>query len=99
MAYRIVYGQPAPKPVERRSSPKHIQAMTAVCLLTFFMLVKIWFPAGTQKLRQYLLPGNPTVTQQALDELVTSVRHGDALRDAFTVFCQEIISHDEALSG
>ena len=73
--------------------------MTAFCLLVFFLMVKICFPAGTHKLQQYLLPGKPTVTQQALDGLVTNVRSGNTFRDAFTVFCQEIISHDETLSG
>lgn len=99
MAYRIVYGEPIPKPVQVHSSPLRIQILTAGCLLTFLMLVKIWFPAGTRKLQEYLLPAQPSVTQQALDNLVMSVRCGNDFKDAFTVFCQEIITHDETLSG
>lgn len=99
MAYHVAYGPPIPERYQKkRYNPLRLQVMTAVCLLVFVLLVKAWFPVGTQKLQQLLLPGAPSVTQQALDELVTNIRSGDPLNAAFTAFCQHIIDHDEAIS-
>lgn len=99
MAYRIEYGPAIPEKYQtQRPEPHRIQLLTAVCLLVFTMIVKIWFPAGTQKLQQFLLPGAPSVTQQALDELVANLRFGDPLDEAFTAFCRHIISNEPAIS-
>lgn len=99
MAYRIEYGPPIPERYQKKNNPLRLKIMTAVCLLVFALLVKTWFPAGAEKLQQLLLPGAPSVTQQALDALVTDIRSGDPLNAAFTAFCQHIIDHDSALSG
>ena len=99
MAYRITYGPPVPQQYQEKESPLRLQVLTAVCMLFFVLLVKTWFPTGTETLRQLLLPEPSSVTQQALDMLVTDLRDGDKLGDAFTAFCQHIIDHDEAISG
>lgn len=99
MAYRIEYGPLIPeKYLKKRSGSLRLKVMTAVCLLVFSLIVKTWFPSGTQKLQQFLLPGTPSVTQQALDELVIRVRFGDPLDEAFTAFCRHIIESDPAIS-
>ena len=99
MAYRISYAPPVPESHRPQKDPLRLQVMTAVCLLVFTLLVKTWFPAGTDKLRQLLIPDVPSVTQQALDGFVIDIREGDPLADAFTAFCQHIISHGQALSS
>ena len=98
MSYRIEYGPPVPPQYVKKPRPLHLQIMTAVCLLLFSLLVRQFFPAGTNKLRQILLPGTPTVTQQALETFLTDVRTGAPVGDAFYVFCSQIISHDAAFS-
>lgn len=97
MAYRIEYGSPVPPQYIKRTNPLRLQIMTAVFLLTFSLLVRQFFPAGTQKLRQLLLPGTPSVTQAALDTLMGDLRNGESLTDAFTTFCVYIIDHDETI--
>ena len=99
MAYRIEYGPPIPARYRKADNPQRLQVMTATCLLLFIMIVKAWFPAGVQKLQQILLPGTPSATQQALDTLVTDMRRGETFGDAFTAFCEEIIDHDQTVSG
>lgn len=99
MAYRIEYGPPIPEQYRRRHSSHRLQIMTAAFLLLFALAVKVWFPAGAQQLQEILLTGTPSVTQQALDTLVTDVHHGESFRDAFAVFCEQIIAHDQTLSG
>ena len=99
MTYRIEYGPPIPVQYQKKKNPQRLRVMTAAWLLVFALLVKAFFPAGSQALRQLLLPGIPSVTQQALDKLVTDIRDGDPLNDAFMAFCQHIIDHDETISG
>lgn len=98
MAYRIEYGPPVPVQYQARSNKHSLQVMTAVFLLLFTLLVKVYYPAGTAKLREFLLPGMPSVTQQALETMVSELRDGDPLRDAFTAFCEQIISDDKTLT-
>ena len=99
MAYRITYGTPVPQQYQKKETPLRLQILTAVCLLSFVLMVKTWFPTGTETLRHLLLPKPSSVTQQALDMLVTNIRDGDRVSDAFTAFCQHIIDHDETISG
>ena len=97
MAYRIEYGSAVPPQYVKKTKTLRLQIMTAVCLLTFSILVRQYFPTGTQKLRQLLLPGKLTVTQEALDGLMGDLRNGEPLTDAFTAFCEYIIDHDETI--
>lgn len=97
MAYRIEYGPATPDQYVIHRKPFRLQIMTATCFLVFSLLVQQFFPAGTQKLRQFLLPGTPTVTQEALDAMMGDLRNGEPLGDAFTSFCIYIIDHDETV--
>lgn len=40
-----------------------------------------------------LLPGDPKVTGEALDRLVSSIGGGEPIADAFSAFCEEIVAH------
>ena len=99
MAYRIEYGPAVPPKYQKKYKPQRLQAMTAAFLLLFSLIVRQYFPAGTEQLRRILLPGTPTVTQQALDTLMTDLRDGYPIGNAFTAFCEHIISHDQTVSG
>lgn len=97
MAYRIEYGPAVPEQYIKRKNPLRLQILTAAFLLTFSLLVRQYFPAGTQKLRQFLLPGSHSVTQDALDLLMGDLRSGEPIGDALTTFCVYIIDHDETI--
>ena len=93
MAYRIVYGGTTPvqdPPVRGRS---HLQIMTAACLLLFALAVGQFWPRGRDVLRDFLLPGEPTVTEQAFSDLVSDLSQGIKLEEAMAAFCQQIIDH------
>lgn len=93
MSYRIVYG-PEPKAARKeKHGPFRLQMLTAACLIAFVMLVKLFWPEGNIKLQQYLLPGEPGATQQALEEMIDNLRDGAEMGDAFTAFCQQIIDN------
>lgn len=91
MAYRIVYG---PEPKKRTNPPLgqlRMQVLTAAFLLIFVLAVKYGWPEGTAALQRVLLPGEPSVTQQALEGMVADLQEGEPLGEAFTAFCQQII--------
>lgn len=99
LSYRIEYGPAIPPQYRQKPKFLRLQVMTALFLLLFVLIVRQYFPAGVRTLRQLLLPIHPSVTQQALDELVIDIRDGESFGNAFTAFCVQIISHDQALSG
>ena len=98
MSYRIEYGPSVPAQYRKKSDPRRLQTLTAVFLLLFVFLVRQFFPAGTLKLRQMLLPASPGITQTALMDMMRSIRAGVSTTDAFTAFCQQIIENDKTLS-
>lgn len=97
MAYRIVYGPEIPPQYQKKTDRSRLRTLTAVCLLLFTLLVKQYFPAGTARLQQIFLPGDPTVTQQALSSMMGQLQSGAAPVDAFTVFCKEILANASSL--
>lgn len=99
MSYRVEYGPAIPAKYIKRRSPVRLQIMTAVCLLLFSFAVRQFFPAGTQKLRTFLLPAEHSVTQEALTAFMGDLRKGEPLSNSFTAFCVYIIDHDETISG
>ena len=40
----------------------------------------------------WLLPGNPEITEAALKEMIDKLSAGEAFSDAVTAFCREIIA-------
>lgn len=94
MSYRIVYG-PKPKAARKKQAgSRRVQLLTAVFLIVFVLLVKSYWPAGNRKLQQIFLPGEPEVTQLALEEMIESLHSGADAGDAFTAFCQQIIDNE-----
>mgnify|MGYP003300663262 CR=1 FL=1 len=93
MAYRIVYGPKIPPKYRKKTDSSRLRIFPAICLLLFSLLVKQYYPAGAEKLQQFLLPGDPTHTQQALSSMMSQLQSGEAAAEAFTVFCREILAN------
>ena len=93
MSYRIVYGGSTPAQYPPTRSKKHLQLMTAVFVMLFALAVGQFWPRGREVLRNFLLPGEPTVTEQAFSELVSDLSQGIKLEEAMGAFCQQIIDH------
>lgn len=93
MAYRIIYGEDPVITKQRRSRPLRLQTMTAVFFLLFALLVSFTWSEGTEKLREYLIPGERSVTQAAFQTFVEDLQEGEPVGDALTTFCRDIISH------
>ena len=65
--------------------------MIALSFLIFAWLVQLYWPKGRELLVMQLLPGNPTVVQAAFSDLLVNLRQGQAMADALTVFCREVL--------
>ena len=93
MSYQIVYGG-APA-VEYRISRgrRYIRIMTALAMMLFALAVGRFWPQGKAMLQEFLLPGEPTVTEQAFSGLVSDLGRGIKLEDAMAAFCQQIIDN------
>ena len=88
MAYRIEYDSGG---VKRKVAEK--KRFPVVWLLLCAAAAVLMIPGVRTTVLHWLLPGDGAVTARALCELVTDLREGEALSDAVTVFCREIISH------
>ena len=93
MSYRIVYGGTTPVQQPPTRGRKHLRLMTAVGMLLFALAVGQFWPRGREVLREFLLPGEPTVTERAFSELVSDLGRGIKLEEAMATFCQQIIDH------
>ena len=88
MAYRIVYGTESHK---RRKINRWTLAASLVGLSALVLLYRL---SGMDEIiLNFLLPGDPDTTLAAAWTMIQSIQDGAAVKDAFFVFCQEIIDH------
>lgn len=95
MGYRIVYGSDREErnPVENRVG--RIRLLTAVFLLVLILGTRLFWPEGTQLLREILLPGEAGVTQTAFSQMVTQLQEGESFGQAMAGFCEYVVNHGE----
>ena len=67
--------------------------MTAAFLLLGCLGVRTLWPEGTGVLREMLLPGELTPTEQAFSILMTDLRYGEPVGEAVTAFCRYVVEH------
>ena len=92
MGYQIVYGPTEDMHTKSVRSSVRFRTMVAAALVLFALTVRLTWQEGADILREYLIPGERTLTQQAFLELVVDLRQGEFLKDALTVFCQRILN-------
>ena len=85
MGYSIRYGPRIP--AEKKRGRWQCVAALILAGAIVLLCVDIWNG------RQWLLPGDPQVTAQALETMAESIREGESLREAITCFCREIIEN------
>lgn len=85
MGYRIEYPSPAPKWKHRELSWKQ-RCLTALLLLA--LLFSALIPAGRRIWMDMLIPGEDSVTQAAISNLVDEMRQGENLEEVFFAFCK-----------
>ena len=94
MGYRIDYGGVVPQNTVQTSSRLKIRSFIAAAFLVFCIIVRLFWPEGTQTLQSVFLPHDPSLTEDAFLQLVEDLRQGEKLGDSVNVFCRKIV--DEA---
>lgn len=89
MAYRIRYGPPQKGERGGRILDKKIVPFILVALL----IVAAALGVSNPTVKEYLIPGNPEVTEAALIDFIDDIKQGAAFGDAMTAFCREIIDN------
>lgn len=95
MSYRIVYG---PMPKVKSTAEGNLfrfQLLTAVFLMLFALVVKCFWPQGMAVLQSVLIPGEVGATEVAFFEMLTNLKNGDAMAEAVTAFCRQVIESAE----
>ena len=92
MGYKIVYGQEENLSPARREG--RIRILTTAFFLVFCLLTGALWPEGREALQRVFVPGAPTATEAAFQNLVTDLRLGEPLADALTVFCRRVVGNE-----
>lgn len=94
MSYRIDYSADTLSKSTRQPSAR-LRLLIVAFLLAFFLLFPALCPEGAAWLRETLLPWDPTVTEQAFQEMISTLKQGEPAGNALSAFCREILDYDE----
>ena len=90
MGYRISYengGSREQVPDKLFRNPGRGKLFILILVLTI-VCCALW---RNENIRRSLLPGDPVVTEAAIDNFVESIQGGDGIGNAVTAFCREVI--------
>lgn len=73
--------------VKKKRTVRNACIALACCMLLFSVALT------RDKLRSWLFPGDPAVTDAAIDQMVETLRAGDGLQEAISVFCMEVLEN------
>lgn len=93
MGYRIQYG-----PAQNKKYPLKVRAIKKKHLLLTAVMIAGFALSGlgmkySNVVKNWLLPGNPLVTEAAFNDMVADIRAGESVGDAVTAFCLEIMKN------
>ena len=91
MSYSKQYAKTAIKP--KSCVPVKKPKFKYTILIVILILALIGATDGYSILRQALLPGDPDVTINALQDLSNGMKSGESFRDSITAFCREIVEN------
>jgi hypothetical protein len=86
MAYKIIYPTVGKRNYPTRK-PMPAWAFSGALLSAIFLVITIYNGSAN-----WLLPGDPAVTEAALRKMIENLSQGEAFGDAVTAFCKEIIA-------
>lgn len=91
MGYRIDYGSVELNRKRKAGNGIRIRNMIAISLFAFAVFVRLFWPNGSDILREYLLPGDLSVAEEAFSDFMNQLHNGEELREAALVFCRTIL--------
>lgn len=93
MSYTIQYGPSGKAEAEWNSSRTKRKRRTAAAILLAVVAIGVLLLGGADRVRDFLIPGDPEVTKAAFAQFTENIRQGEPVGDAITAFCREIIDN------
>ncbi len=87
MAYKVEYGMDTPE----IKTTKKVNGKWRVDKKKMIILALIIAFAGVCLFTDVLIPGDPVITKAAVSELISDVKSGGQVVDAFAAFCQTVL--------
>ena len=92
MSYQILYVPAMNKKYKRtRNNETRIAKWLFMPLIVGILITCI----SVRPVREWLFPGNPDVTDAAVQRMVESLRDGNGIGDAVSAFCLEVLRNGE----
>lgn len=92
MGYRIAYNGYEIRKVETISKSKE-RNVKKISLLIVGVILLVIGVVGHEYLEQMLIPGDKIVTKTAFSHMMTDIKSGEPVAEAFTDFCKVIIDY------
>ena len=92
MGYRVYYSPEDNKKYPTRNKQGNARYLGHFVVVLAVVLT-LTVPQVRSNLREWLIPGDEAVISKAFSQMVENVREGEAIGEAVTAFCQEILDH------
>ena len=89
MGYHMEYGTGKDDAVFHRMGNKNSRILI-VAVVMAILLVTCYFQKD--RIMDFLLPGDPAVTKNAIDVFVSEIKEGERMTNAFASFCKVIVN-------
>ena len=94
MGYKIHYASPSVSGKEQNSTALRLRIFTAVFMLIGCLTARLVSPEGCELLRSVLVPGEPTVTEQAFLQMMDNLHCGEPIGESVSAFCRTIVANE-----
>lgn len=92
MGYNIRYGQSMTKEFVDESKWRGVHTRFTVLIAVIALIIAVALSDGGAALRKWILPGDPTVTEQAVQTFMDELSDGAGFRDAVAAFCEGVLN-------
>ena len=94
MAYRISYDNGTTSKWNEKQSSQKKRIFLRLLVVVLICVLGVSFLGGTMDaLLEFLIPGDPDVTKQAISKMVEEIKSGNSLKEAITTFCKGIVEN------
>ena len=91
MGYRIEYDDFGGKYEISQERHSRFPLLLTVCVIVFVLGTAVFWPEGTEKLREWIIPGEDGATAQAFEIMRENLRNGVPVGEAVEAFCRHVI--------
>ena len=92
MGYQIRYDAGKAVKTGLKERKRSAVGMVAAALVAVCLLVRLFWPAGMDKLRRMVFPADLEVTGRPAEQMVSQIHEGVPVGDAVQAFCREILN-------